>query len=422
MGSGRVLIMLGICLNSEDIHGLISECPWVIVLENHASVSQELGQLSYPSLVTVIDPHIGAGAMAWNFFFPNARVPAFIRYLEDADLGREILRNAAAFADGFDAAFSFKPPTGEVLNSADIFMEFEDFLKDEKSTIETAVAEGQRMQPWIQEQAEQASANASVKVLRAFPAWRCAVVELSSSQSEGRIAQSLVKQMALQRCTGDRDRCLAAVYQMKQRFVRVVLRSSGTGPHVDEIGSRFGGCGHAHHAFFSVPIERWEELWAPPELVLWDVPVDSPSCLRLSRGDLVTIVCSGQRFRESAFQEWSWGHKTLANGSICAPSADDSNPVEGWVPSLSHTLFLVTRSRPSTEDGVESLEEGDLLVAWSQYGEYLWGSKCGAWLSSTLEEPRAWFFRDDSCLRQVHANSVRDLLATACASAAHGGA
>merc|ERR1712066_1141818 len=221
--------------------------------------------------------------------------------------------------------------------------------------------------------------------------------------------------MRTQSRDSDRSRCLAAMFEMKQTHVRVVLRSfcgvDGAEPRVDEIGFHpgFNGCGHPHHAFFTVPIETWEDLWAPPELVLWDVPSNNPSCLALSRGDLVTIVCTGQRFRESAFEEWSWGHKTRSNGSIYAETSDDADPIEGWVPSLSHTLFLVTRSRPSSDEGVESLEEGDLLVAWAQHGEYLWGSKCGACLASTLDGPRSWFFRDDSCLRQVHANSVRDL-------------
>lgn len=420
--AGRNLAMLGICWSIEEMHGLVEECPWILVLENHEIAGRQLAQLSYPSLVTVIDPQMGAGAMAWNFFFPQVPVPPFIRYLEDADLGREILRDAAAFADGFGPAFSFKPQMGEILHSDEDFQTFDKFLNGTPSAIESAITEGQRLQPWIREQSREACEKCQIRFLRAFPAWRCFLLNLASPL-EGRIAEQVIEEMVGRVAAENRERCFVAVFETRKRFVRVVLRSLKGGPRVDEIGFHFGGCGHARHAFFSVPLETWEDLWAPSELVLWDVPSGGPSCLKLSRGDLVTVVCTGQRFRESAFEEWSWAYKTNPDGTICTEGSADGELVEGWVPSLSHTLFLVTKSRPSTEeDGVESLEEGDLLVAWLQHGEYLYGSKCSASLTSALDAPKVWFFRDDSCLRQVHPNSIRALLAATCVEWSHGGA
>lgn len=419
----KVIAMLGIYWTYEEMHCLLAECPVaVLVLENHASAAQELGPLSHDNLVIAIDPDMGAGAMAWNFFHPGQPVPLLLRYIEDMDVGREVLSGAAAFADGFEIAFSFKQPTVEQEErhwlchfNDDAFIKLNKLIEDDggRPAIAKAQEEGRALAGRIQEQGSQAFEKSEVKILRAFPAWRCSRSEVSlSTPSAGRIAEKLLEALAQQSDAESLERCLAVLYEVRGRFVRVVLRSLNQGPHVNEIGCLYGGCGHPRHAFFSVPLDAWEDLWAPEELVLWDVPSGGPSCLALSRGDLVTIARKGERFRGSPFEEWSWGLQV---------SPGRRGAVEGWVPSLAHTLFLASRSVPSVDEGVEGLEEGDLLVAWLERGEYLWGSKFGSCLTSALAKPSAWFPRD-SGLHTVQANSVRELLGEACSSGVRGGA
>lgn len=412
----KVIAMVGICWRHEEMHSLIAECPWVLVLENHASAEQELGQLSYPTLVTIVDPSMGAAAMAWNFFQPGEPVPHLLRYIEDADLGRELLKDAAAFADafGFDhlSSTGLRPKTGEMKFTDELFMEFECLFNDSgRPAIELAIEEGKQLVDSIQEQGSEAFQSCKVKILRAFPAWRCAVIELASPAA-GRIGETALREMLKQSYPEVAHRCLAAVYEVVSgKYVRVVLRSLDGGPHVNEIGSIYGGCGHPHHAFFSMPLESWEEIWAPPELVLWDVPCSFPSSLTLSQGDLITIARKGERFRESPFEEWSWGSRhNEAKGAI----------EEGWVPSLAHTLFISTRSTPSTDEGVESVEEGDLLVAWAQRGDYYWASRCNSCLANVLQSPKAWF--PTAGLLPVQARSVRELLAPVSNIGVQGGA
>ena len=195
--------------------------------------------------------------------------------------------------------------------------------------------------------------------------------------------------------------------------MRVVLRSLDGGPHVDEIGTKYGGCGHPRHAFFSVPLDMWEDIWEPPQLVLWDVPSSGSSCLELSRGDLVIIAVRSQLFREAPSDEWSWGLRHSKERGIAE---------EGWVPTLAHTLFLSTKNTPSASADIAGLAEGDLLVAWAQRGDYLWGSRCDSSLAAAVEGPKAWFLRDAENLLPVHPRSVRELLSAACSSGAQGGA
>lgn len=406
---GKVVAMLGICWRHEEMHSFLMECPLVLVFENHATSAQELAELSYSHLVTVSDPGMGAGALAWNFFHPGDAVPPVLRYIEDDELGREVLDDAIAFADGFDSAHPFKPPAGLIRSNDEAFDDFSSLVEGNTSTIDKAIAEGNELATDLQEQGMQAYETCEVRTLRSFPAWRCAVVKLSSPLA-GRIGEHALKEMVGGGDASVANRCLMALFEVKGCNVRVVLRSLQGGPHVDEIGSRYGGCGHPHHAFFSVPLDTWEGLWAPPELVLWNVESCGPSCLSLSQGDLVTIARRGERFRESPFDEWSWGYRQCRG---------KEEVQEGWIPTLAHTLFLATHDVPS-DDGVQGLEEGDLLVAWAQCGDYIWGSKCDSSVATCLQGPKVWLPR--AGLQVVHARSVRDMFAAACSNGVRGGA
>ena len=204
------IALLGISRGYEAMHSLHNECRTVLVLENHQSAKQDLDQLVYDNLAIVVDSNMGAGAMAWNFFHPSEPVPRLVRYIEDADLGREVLLDAAAFADGLEATCPLKPPTGAIQSKDEAFLEFEHYLEGGgQSFIDEAIEEGRKLQEEIEEQALDAVGNSEIKVLRAFPAWRCAVVNLSSPLV-GRIAERCVKAMVDKSEPNVAHRCLAA--------------------------------------------------------------------------------------------------------------------------------------------------------------------------------------------------------------------
>jgi len=384
----RVVAMLGVCWSLEAMHDLVAECAWLIILETHVSAVRELEHFSYPSAVRILEPDMAAGVLAWNFFIPQHPVPPLLRALEDAELGRRALVNAAAFADGFEAAFNLTPPRGELHSNNPAFDEF-DLLLDGggRSTMDRAVEEGFALEPAINLQCKAAESQYSVRLLRAFPAWRCAVLNICSPFA--RVADHLVATLAAQ---GEAHRCLAAVFEVRRRGVRVVLRSLPGGPDVSEIAAMYDGSGRPHRAFFSVPFVMWDDLWVQPDRVLWDVVPNGEHCLALKRGDLVTVSRSGERIsRDAPFDEWSWGY---------------CNNQEGWIPTLAHTLLVAVRNIHSVDVGILQLSEGDLIVARGQRGQYVWGSK----VRGKTEGPTGWFPYMDGVLRPVHTASAQALL------------
>jgi len=397
---GKVVAMLGLCWSPEALHDLVAECEWLLIFETHASVARELDQFSYPSAVRILEFDMGAGALAWNYFFPGKPVPPLLRAIEDAELGRCALRDATLFADGFERGDFFEPPRGECQSNDAAFEEFELRLDGGgRSTINQAIEEGISHGPAIAQQCSEATTRYTVRTLRAFPAWRCAFLELPPLYA-GRVAEHLANELASKEGGTAGHRSFAAVFEATKRRVRVVLRSTSNGPDVSEIAALYDGCGHPTRGFFSVPPDAWDELWVQPETILWDTEANNPHCLRLKRGEHVIVARRGERFRDSPFDEWSWGYK----------SADAS--MEGWIPTLAHTLLVATRSVPSNAQGIMDVNEGDLLVAQGQRGKYLWG--CRLQPRFGREGPKGWFPHIDNTWQPVHASSVQALFTAGC--------
>lgn len=415
---GKVVAMVGVCWSSMALHELLSECECLFVLEAHASVARELAQLSYQNLIQITDCDMSAATLAWNFFQPGQPVPALLRALEDAELGRRALRDWAAFADGFEAAWDLqRPGAGEV--------KVDDFALVEKladlahtggrDAIARAIEEGQILAPSIEAQCAEAVEGVTMKTLLAFPAWRCALVNNLTSAQPGRVGEHLASWLVAKDEGRFASRCFAAVFEVHGRHVRVLLRSEGrfscprgidddavdpvVGPDVSEIAAKFEGCGHPTRAFFTIPLERWEGLWVQPEVVLWDVRPSGPRCLTLRKGELVTIIRRGERYVESPSDSWSYGYR----------EEDPSD--EGWIPTLAHTVLVATQAvPPAPGDQIRGLAEGDLIIGLGQKGHYVWGWKADPGCLSAACEPgsEAWYPYDEDVLHPLHAASVRE--------------
>uniref|UniRef100_A0A7R9ZWK3 Uncharacterized protein n=1 Tax=Pyrodinium bahamense TaxID=73915 RepID=A0A7R9ZWK3_9DINO len=394
--SGQVVAMLGVCWSLEAMHDLVAECDWLLIVETHVSVMRELEQFAYPSAVRILESEMGAGALAWNLFYPGAPVPPLLRALEDAELGRGALLNATAFADGFQAAFDLEPPRGELHCADSAFEEMELMLDGGgRASIIRAVEVGAALAEGIWAECQEADSRRSVRALRSFPAWRCALVNLASPLA-GRVAEHLAAALAAEGGDLAEKRSFAAAFEVRRRGVRVTLRSPPGGPDVSEIARQHGGSGRPNRAFFSAPFDTWEDLWVQPEPVLWDVVAAGPRCLSLRRGELVAVARRGERFKDAPFDQWSWGCRI------------GDHSVEGWIPTLAHTLYVATRSAPATAPGIQVVEEGDLLVARGQRGQYFWGwNHRGGCLGGGLQ---GWFPYADDTWQPVHPASALDFV------------
>ena len=391
----RTVAMLGVSWKVDCMHDLAWNCDTLLMMETQSSVEIELAEyMQTYHTIFFIDSMMGAGVMAWNFFYPGEPAPVMLRALEDVHLGRYALRDARDFEDGVGVVLDYSMRSGPLHQNNQAFNDFISLLQDNhvaRRAICQAIEEGKVVRQCVQTMCEQVVQRMRVLSLRAFPSLLCALAE-DASPFQGRLAEYLAGEFAERLGVNAAKRCFAAVFQVRASQVRVVLRSKRGGADVSHIAQFFDGAGNQDRGFFTLGVEAWEAIWTEPETVLWDVTSHARNCLELAKGDLVTIIRRDQRFRESPFDLWSWGYKTL------------EPEMEGWIPTLAHTVFFVIQSLPSPGLGVQDLKEGQLVIGTGQVGNFLYG-----WILG-LATSKHWFPMSEDNLRPVKPSSAARLV------------
>ena len=79
-----------------------------MVMDTQSSAEIELAEFMQTyRTVFFIDSMMGAGVIAWNFFYPGEPVPVMLRALEDIHLGRYAFRDAREFEDGVEVVLDY---------------------------------------------------------------------------------------------------------------------------------------------------------------------------------------------------------------------------------------------------------------------------------------------------------------------------
>eukprot|EP00439_Symbiodinium_sp_Y106_P043522 s2652_g5.t1 len=347
-----------------------------------------------------VDEEMGAGVLAWNYFFETKPVPVILRAIEDAHLGRGAFRDGRALEDGLDALDSgFVKALGEkrhvkVALKDSTFQIFGDLIEDKdlaKQQISEAIAAGKQVECEIYEKGKEASRSSAVRTFRVFPAWKCNVVFMQSPH-EGRVAESLAVELA-NSCKGAGHRCFGAVVDFRGAGARVILRSGPGGPDVSQVARHYEGSGSSTRAFFMIDAANVDSMFVKPEIVLRQVALQDEHCLQAQPGDNVTVIYRGERKPSTPFDQWSWCYKS------------DDPKQEGWLPTFSHTLFVATRSEPSGGQGTEKVSEGDLILPLALRGDFLLGTRLSLGPAPNLSN--LWFPFDHELYKPVQPSSAK---------------
>mmetsp|Transcript_65838 Transcript_65838/g.146250 ORF Transcript_65838/g.146250 Transcript_65838/m.146250 type:complete len:516 (+) Transcript_65838:33-1580(+) len=398
----KAVAFLGLCWKLVDISDLCMEynCR-VVVMDTHRGVKEEVENVA--SGAVFVDENMGAGVMAWNYFFEDKPVPVILRAIEDVHLGRCVFRDGRALEDGLDElepgfiqAIKEKLPL-KMASRDNLFQRFGDLLDDSKHArmrISQAIEQGKRLDFQIFEATKEALKCSMVRTFCYFPAWKCKLVFIRSD-FEGRIAESLAADLA--RSCKDPERCFGAVVDFRGSGARVVLRSPPGGPDVSQVARHYEGSGSASRAFFVVDASEVESMFVKPEIVMRPVNFSADHCLQAAPGDAITVVHRGEKRPTRPFDEWSWCYKALEPEK------------EGWLPTFAHTVLVAARTEPSGGAGTEGVNEGDVILPLALRGAFLRGTR----LSSAFEQEAAWYPFTFDLYKPVQASSAAMILAEA---------
>ena len=107
---GKHVMFVDCSAKKDEIDKIAQSAESILLIDHHITAKQQLEEymveaninniestLQTNKIAMVYDVNYCGGSLTFKFFHPQAQVPAFIKYVEDIDLGKEELPNSAYF-------------------------------------------------------------------------------------------------------------------------------------------------------------------------------------------------------------------------------------------------------------------------------------------------------------------------------------
>ncbi len=102
---GRAVYILDFSFSADILRGIDERAAKLVMLDHHKSAAEKLSGFACRCGVVYFDMNKSGARLAWEFFHPDAPVPALVRYVEDRDIWAwQYLESA-----GFLAALDMEP-------------------------------------------------------------------------------------------------------------------------------------------------------------------------------------------------------------------------------------------------------------------------------------------------------------------------
>ncbi|MEK7513058.1 MAG: hypothetical protein AAB601_02565 [Patescibacteria group bacterium] len=235
---GKEIYLVDIAYPAPVLKKLRAVNKRVLVIDHHESVRETV--ISQPEYV-YDDEHSGA-YLAWRYFHPGARVPLFLRYVEDMDYWR------------FDRPYALEIISALGLEGFD-FKRWDRFARElERPRTKRAIVERGRIVKQNEDRLIERIIQFNAELVQ-FLGRKIFVVNSPIFESE--IPNRLI----------EKHPPMAIVWRVRNGMKTFSIRTDGT-VNAAEVAAKFGGGGHPRSAGFALPLEApfpwtWLKKWKP---------------------------------------------------------------------------------------------------------------------------------------------------------------
>jgi oligoribonuclease NrnB/cAMP/cGMP phosphodiesterase (DHH superfamily) len=107
---GKTLICADIAYQPWIIEELLERFERVVFLDHHVTIKSEIAQIKNDRLEVVYDVNACGAVITWRWCFGDkVRLPTFLKYVNDNDLGHWLLRYTRAFTTAFEMEMDMVP-------------------------------------------------------------------------------------------------------------------------------------------------------------------------------------------------------------------------------------------------------------------------------------------------------------------------
>ena len=99
---GRAVYILDFSFSADILRGIDERAAKLVMLDHHKSAAEKLSGFACRCGVVYFDMNKSGARLAWEFFQPDAPVPALVRYVEDRDIWAWQYPESAGFLAALD--------------------------------------------------------------------------------------------------------------------------------------------------------------------------------------------------------------------------------------------------------------------------------------------------------------------------------
>lgn len=245
------IIIIDVAYNSEIIKYISQKASKLLFIDHHTSIRKDILNLKLPENNEIVyDINQSGASLVWKYFFGTQKMPTFVEYIRDNDIGAWKLDNTLPFIAGLEVNFELEPTYNNLI-------EWDKLLDEEflNSLIERGKVYNEYKEYLIKRYSKKYTLMhfPSKKILNKLKLnlkegqYKVAVVN-SSCPSVSLLGKYIVD-------TVDCDFCILWNYSINKKIFIIALRSKNV--DISEIAKKFGGGGHKYAAGFSFHISKF---------------------------------------------------------------------------------------------------------------------------------------------------------------------
>ena len=249
---GCDVIIIDVAYTYNILKEIISLAKSVTFIDHHITIHNDVQKLhNEPKLTILYDEQECGASLTWKFFHGSKKMPLFIRYIKDNDIGAWVLKNTEYFISALDVFYTLDLRHDTIRHWNALF---------ETDEVKRLIRKGRTYWEYIQFQLD---ANVKKYSLELFPSEQIYALFPSHFEKPGqyRVAvfntstpnASLLGKEAMKKINCD----FAIIWTFHMDHKNFVLSLRSAAVDVGSIAKLFNGGGHTHASAMSFPLSKY---------------------------------------------------------------------------------------------------------------------------------------------------------------------
>jgi oligoribonuclease NrnB/cAMP/cGMP phosphodiesterase (DHH superfamily) len=103
------IIIIDVAYKKEVITEIAKHAKKITFIDHHISIRDDILSLHNDRIEIIYDQYKSGSSLTWEYFYKNKKMPLYISYIEDNDIGAWKLKNTIPFITGLEVMYSLEP-------------------------------------------------------------------------------------------------------------------------------------------------------------------------------------------------------------------------------------------------------------------------------------------------------------------------